>query len=178
MSSHTHTHTPVCPLSLGHRQLDHPNLCKFIGGSIEVPYVSIITEFCPKGSLSDVLLNDDIPINWGFRWDRPPSHEGHSCETVCPRTDCPSPLTLLAGCRTCINTRCFMGDFTPETVSSMTAGCARSQVQSPNTHSEVYLILLIIYITKHTKLMLIEITWTRSTNCERTLFKAEKKKKN
>uniref|UniRef100_H3DDN2 Guanylate cyclase n=1 Tax=Tetraodon nigroviridis TaxID=99883 RepID=H3DDN2_TETNG len=49
------------------RQLDHPNLCKFMGGSIEVPYVSIITEFCPKGSLSDVLLNDDIPINWGFR---------------------------------------------------------------------------------------------------------------
>nr|XP_057928496.1 atrial natriuretic peptide receptor 2-like isoform X2 [Doryrhamphus excisus] len=49
------------------RQLDHPNICKFIGGSIEVPYVSIITEHCPKGSLSDVLLNDDIPINWGFR---------------------------------------------------------------------------------------------------------------
>nr|XP_061791015.1 atrial natriuretic peptide receptor 2-like [Nerophis lumbriciformis] len=49
------------------RQLDHPNLCKFIGGSIEVPYVAIITEHCPKGSLSDVLLNDDIPINWGFR---------------------------------------------------------------------------------------------------------------
>uniref|UniRef100_A0A3Q2ZJM6 Guanylate cyclase n=1 Tax=Hippocampus comes TaxID=109280 RepID=A0A3Q2ZJM6_HIPCM len=49
------------------RQLDHPNLCKFIGGSIEVPYVGIITEHCPKGSLSDVLLNDDIPINWGFR---------------------------------------------------------------------------------------------------------------
>ncbi|KAM3620189.1 uncharacterized protein V6R79_019482 [Siganus canaliculatus] len=49
------------------RQLDHPNLSKFIGGSIEVPYVSIITEYCPKGSLSDVLLNDDIPINWGFR---------------------------------------------------------------------------------------------------------------
>ncbi|XP_019936285.1 atrial natriuretic peptide receptor 2-like [Paralichthys olivaceus] len=49
------------------RQLDHPNLCKFIGGCIEVPYVCIITEHCPKGSLSDVLLNDDIPINWGFR---------------------------------------------------------------------------------------------------------------
>ncbi|KAJ0032503.1 hypothetical protein NQD34_002584, partial [Periophthalmus magnuspinnatus] len=49
------------------RQLDHPNLCKFIGGSIEVPYVCVITEHCPKGSLSDVLLNDDIPINWGFR---------------------------------------------------------------------------------------------------------------
>ncbi|XP_061540159.1 LOW QUALITY PROTEIN: atrial natriuretic peptide receptor 2-like [Phycodurus eques] len=49
------------------RELDHPNLCKFIGGSIEVLYVGIITEHCPKGSLSDVLLNDEIPINWGFR---------------------------------------------------------------------------------------------------------------
>nr|XP_023700028.1 atrial natriuretic peptide receptor 2-like [Paramormyrops kingsleyae] len=49
------------------RTLDHPNLCKFIGGSIEVPYISIITEYCPKGSLADVLLNEDIPINWGFR---------------------------------------------------------------------------------------------------------------
>ncbi|XP_028299793.1 atrial natriuretic peptide receptor 2-like [Gouania willdenowi] len=49
------------------RQLDHPNLCKFFGGSIEVPFVTIITEHCPKGSLSDVLLNEDIPINWGFR---------------------------------------------------------------------------------------------------------------
>ncbi|XP_063058165.1 atrial natriuretic peptide receptor 2-like [Engraulis encrasicolus] len=49
------------------RELDHPNLCKFIGGCIEVPFVSIITEYCPKGSLADVLLNEDIPINWGFR---------------------------------------------------------------------------------------------------------------
>lgn len=53
---------------LFHRELDHPNLSKFIGGSIEVPYVSIITEYCPKGSLADVLLNEDVPINWGFRW--------------------------------------------------------------------------------------------------------------
>uniref|UniRef100_A0A673KM69 Guanylate cyclase n=1 Tax=Sinocyclocheilus rhinocerous TaxID=307959 RepID=A0A673KM69_9TELE len=49
------------------RELDHPNLSKFIGGCIEVPFVSIITEYCPKGSLADVLLNKDIPINWGFR---------------------------------------------------------------------------------------------------------------
>lgn len=50
-----------------HRELDHPNLCKFIGGFIEVPNVAIVTEYCPKGSLSDVLLNEDIPLNWGFR---------------------------------------------------------------------------------------------------------------
>uniref|UniRef100_A0A8C5LPA4 Guanylate cyclase n=1 Tax=Leptobrachium leishanense TaxID=445787 RepID=A0A8C5LPA4_9ANUR len=50
------------------RELDHPNLCKFIGGCVEVPNVAIITEYCPKGSLNDVLLNEDIPLNWGFRF--------------------------------------------------------------------------------------------------------------
>ncbi|XP_032883737.1 atrial natriuretic peptide receptor 2-like [Amblyraja radiata] len=49
------------------RELDHPNLCKFIGGTVEVPNVTIVTEYCPKGSLFDVLYNDDIPLNWGFR---------------------------------------------------------------------------------------------------------------
>ncbi|XP_063810516.1 atrial natriuretic peptide receptor 1-like [Pseudophryne corroboree] len=50
------------------RDLDHPNLCKFMGGCIEVPNVAIITEYCPKGSLNDVLLSEDIPLNWGFRF--------------------------------------------------------------------------------------------------------------
>ncbi|XP_053716281.1 atrial natriuretic peptide receptor 1-like [Synchiropus splendidus] len=50
------------------RELDHPNLCKFIGGCIEVPNVAIVTEYCPKGSLNDVLLNEEIPLNWGFRF--------------------------------------------------------------------------------------------------------------
>ncbi|RXM98168.1 Atrial natriuretic peptide receptor 2 [Acipenser ruthenus] len=52
------------------RELDHPNLCKFFGGCIEVPNVAIVTEYCPKGSLNDVLLNEEIPLNWGFRkWE-------------------------------------------------------------------------------------------------------------
>ncbi|XP_073678888.1 atrial natriuretic peptide receptor 1 [Garra rufa] len=50
------------------RELDHTNLCKFFGGCVEVPNVAIITEYCPKGSLNDVLLNDEIPLNWGFRF--------------------------------------------------------------------------------------------------------------
>ncbi|XP_044535181.1 atrial natriuretic peptide receptor 1-like [Gracilinanus agilis] len=50
------------------RELDHPNLCKFIGGCIEVPNIAIVTEYCPKGSLNDVLLSEDIPLNWGFRF--------------------------------------------------------------------------------------------------------------
>ncbi|RXM98836.1 Atrial natriuretic peptide receptor 2 [Acipenser ruthenus] len=52
--------------SVFERILDHPNLCKFFGGCIEVPNVAIVTEYCPKGSLNDVLLNEEIPLNWGF----------------------------------------------------------------------------------------------------------------
>ncbi|XP_033984162.1 LOW QUALITY PROTEIN: atrial natriuretic peptide receptor 2-like, partial [Trematomus bernacchii] len=50
------------------REFDHPNLCKFIGGCVEPPDVAIVTEYCPKGSLNDVLLNEEIPLNWGFRF--------------------------------------------------------------------------------------------------------------
>lgn len=45
-----------------------------------------------------------------------------------PHADCPLPPTSPAGCRTSTSTRCFMGDFTPETVLLMIAGCAKSQV--------------------------------------------------
>ncbi|XP_072172887.1 atrial natriuretic peptide receptor 1-like [Diadema setosum] len=50
------------------RDLIHPNLCKFVGGCVEVPNVAICTEYCPKGALSDVLLNEDVPLNWSFRF--------------------------------------------------------------------------------------------------------------
>ena len=50
------------------RMLDHPNLCKFVGAVVRDPViVAVISEYCPKGSLNDVLQNDDIPLNWGFR---------------------------------------------------------------------------------------------------------------
>ncbi|XP_053326331.1 atrial natriuretic peptide receptor 2-like [Spea bombifrons] len=48
------------------RKLDHQNISKFFGGSVE-GNIFIVTEYCPKGSLADVLLNDDVPLNWGFR---------------------------------------------------------------------------------------------------------------
>ncbi|OWF42108.1 Atrial natriuretic peptide receptor 1 [Mizuhopecten yessoensis] len=49
------------------RTMDHANLCKFVGGCIKDPNVCILMEYCPKGSLIDVLLNDDIPLSWSFR---------------------------------------------------------------------------------------------------------------
>ncbi|KAJ8040089.1 Atrial natriuretic peptide receptor 2 [Holothuria leucospilota] len=50
------------------RDLIHTNVCKFVGGCIVVPNVAICTEYCPKGALNDVLLNEDIPLNWSFRF--------------------------------------------------------------------------------------------------------------
>lgn len=42
-----------------HRSLDHANLCKFIGATLRGSgNATIITEYCPKGSLNDVLQND------------------------------------------------------------------------------------------------------------------------
>ena len=39
-----------------------------MGGCVEIPNVAIVTEYCPKGGLNDVLENDEIPINWSFRF--------------------------------------------------------------------------------------------------------------
>ncbi|KAK7489046.1 hypothetical protein BaRGS_00019707 [Batillaria attramentaria] len=49
------------------RSLDHPNLCRFMGGCVEPGNVCILYEYCPKGSLSDVIQNDSLPLNWSFR---------------------------------------------------------------------------------------------------------------
>lgn len=50
------------------RELDHQNLCKFVGCCTDAANFCVLMEYCPKGSISDVLLNDDIPLNWAFRF--------------------------------------------------------------------------------------------------------------
>ncbi|CAI8009784.1 Atrial natriuretic peptide receptor 2 [Geodia barretti] len=52
------------------RYLEHQNLCKFIGATVKdpTPNIAIISEYCSKGSLNDVLLNDDVPLTWNFRF--------------------------------------------------------------------------------------------------------------
>ncbi|XP_077485262.1 atrial natriuretic peptide receptor 1-like [Amblyomma americanum] len=47
--------------------LTHENLVRFVGLCIEDPNVSIITELCPRGSLRDMLENEDINIDWMFK---------------------------------------------------------------------------------------------------------------
>lgn len=50
------------------RALDHTNISKFVGIVTDIDNFCIVTEYCNKGSLNDVLMNEEIPLNWGFRY--------------------------------------------------------------------------------------------------------------
>ncbi|XP_047130308.1 uncharacterized protein LOC100197588 isoform X2 [Hydra vulgaris] len=50
------------------KDLKHPNLCLFIGACLQSPNVSILNEVCAKGSLEDILYNDDIALGWNFKY--------------------------------------------------------------------------------------------------------------
>lgn len=49
------------------RDVTHENTVRFLGACVECPTVLILTEYCPKGSLQDVLENDAIHLDWNFR---------------------------------------------------------------------------------------------------------------
>ncbi|KAK9871928.1 hypothetical protein WA026_015178 [Henosepilachna vigintioctopunctata] len=49
------------------RDVTHENTTRFLGACIECPTVLIITEYCPKGSLKDVLENEAIRLDWNFK---------------------------------------------------------------------------------------------------------------
>lgn len=51
------------------RDVSHENTVRFVGACIDLPRptVLILTEYCPKGSLKDVLENDAIQLDWNFR---------------------------------------------------------------------------------------------------------------
>ena len=41
------------------RSIDHNHICKFVGAVDEPPHISILTEYCVRGSLQD-LLEDNL----------------------------------------------------------------------------------------------------------------------
>jgi atrial natriuretic peptide receptor A len=48
------------------KDIQHDHLVKFFGAVIEnVP--CILTEYCPKGSLQDILENHEIKLDWMFK---------------------------------------------------------------------------------------------------------------
>ncbi|XP_078390228.1 atrial natriuretic peptide receptor 1-like [Cetorhinus maximus] len=50
------------------RDVQNEHLTRFIGASIDPPNICIITEYCPRGSLQDILENESITLDWMFRY--------------------------------------------------------------------------------------------------------------
>ncbi|XP_013400521.1 atrial natriuretic peptide receptor 1 [Lingula anatina] len=50
------------------RDLQNDHLVRFIGACIDIPNMCILSEYCPKGSLQDVLENEQIKLDWMFRY--------------------------------------------------------------------------------------------------------------
>ncbi|XP_077993938.1 atrial natriuretic peptide receptor 1-like [Glandiceps talaboti] len=50
------------------KDIEHNHIVRFVGACVEMPNIAIITEYCPKGSLQDVLENDSIQLDWMFRY--------------------------------------------------------------------------------------------------------------
>ena len=55
------------------RDLHHPNINQILGVTIKPPNICIMQEFVKKGSLYDILGNEDIQLDWVFKntflWD-------------------------------------------------------------------------------------------------------------
>uniref|UniRef100_A0A803JTE1 Guanylate cyclase n=1 Tax=Xenopus tropicalis TaxID=8364 RepID=A0A803JTE1_XENTR len=49
------------------REMKNENLVTFFGVCTEPPNVCIVTQYCKKGSLKDVLMNHDIELDWMFK---------------------------------------------------------------------------------------------------------------
>lgn len=52
------------------RDVTHENTVRFVGACIDAAPgagVLVLTEYCPKGSLKDVLENEAITLDWNFR---------------------------------------------------------------------------------------------------------------
>ncbi|XP_059149224.1 atrial natriuretic peptide receptor 1-like [Physella acuta] len=50
------------------KDLQNDHIVRFIGACIDFPNACILTEYCPKGSLQDVLENEQIKLDWMFRY--------------------------------------------------------------------------------------------------------------
>ncbi|ELU14714.1 hypothetical protein CAPTEDRAFT_158426 [Capitella teleta] len=49
------------------REMNHENTNAFVGACIDQPDICTLTVYCPKGSLQDILENDDIQLDWMFK---------------------------------------------------------------------------------------------------------------
>nr|XP_033780286.1 atrial natriuretic peptide receptor 1 [Geotrypetes seraphini] len=50
------------------RDVQNEHLTRFVGMCIDPPNICVLTEYCPRGSLQDILENDSITLDWMFRY--------------------------------------------------------------------------------------------------------------
>ncbi|XP_056617912.1 atrial natriuretic peptide receptor 1 isoform X2 [Triplophysa dalaica] len=50
------------------RDVQNEHLTRFIGACIDPPNICIVTEYCPRGSLQDILENESITLEWMFKY--------------------------------------------------------------------------------------------------------------
>ncbi|MEE6527383.1 hypothetical protein FKM82_028734, partial [Ascaphus truei] len=50
------------------RDVQNEHLTRFVGACIDPPNICILTEYCPRGSLQDILENESITLDWMFRF--------------------------------------------------------------------------------------------------------------
>ncbi|KAI8520096.1 hypothetical protein Bbelb_033530 [Branchiostoma belcheri] len=48
-------------------KIRHENLTPFVGACVDAPNICTVMELCTRGSLQDILHNDDIKLNWTFK---------------------------------------------------------------------------------------------------------------
>ncbi len=49
------------------REMSHENVNAFVGACVDPPHICVVSQYCPKGSLQDILENDDINLDWMFK---------------------------------------------------------------------------------------------------------------
>uniref|UniRef100_A0A8D2CHT8 Guanylate cyclase n=1 Tax=Sus scrofa TaxID=9823 RepID=A0A8D2CHT8_PIG len=52
----------------GMRDVQNEHLTRFVGACTDPPNICILTEYCPRGSLQDILENESITLDWMFRY--------------------------------------------------------------------------------------------------------------
>ncbi|XP_030644329.1 atrial natriuretic peptide receptor 1 [Chanos chanos] len=50
------------------RDVQNEHLTRFIGACIDPPNICILTEYCPRGSLQDLMESESITLDWMFRY--------------------------------------------------------------------------------------------------------------
>ena len=55
-------------ITLQLKDIHHDHLTRFIGACVEGPNCCLVTEYCPRGSLQDILEDDAITLDWDFRY--------------------------------------------------------------------------------------------------------------